>query len=597
MQDLEMLHPEQLTLRRFAVFYHRLASLITRTGIRGSRRLLEHTGSPSRVPSLFKQHRRSKCNLYRLEFAQYFRNRVTTRDAEEDNKAGNSSDGRFKEVGFTQKRLQGSGKGVDRWPMFYIRIDLQDTKLGLIGDADRLREGTMSSLLEVIGAMITTFLEENHFSPRARTGRRKQEKSTQPMGIGKSSIIRSSGADFQGSEAANGTYAGHNFSTWSRVKVGKGSKSCGDSPSLSSHGCLATNDSLTVINLSDNSMCGSQNSRASSTVVHNPVIDPIDEPTFEWRHPVSGATILVNARTGLVVPPRPLQRPASASSEHLQSALHSRRTNVVHGSYRNGRLTRSLSNPVITHQEGSWSSELLKKWENPIFDTTEVGIPQASFDGPTIETSDVLHGRRQCCTDSDIQKAFTQASASVSAKISKQSLSTAKIVAQVDKKFILIIVTEPSTMPNEVNAELLVLVDQHAADERVRVEGLLADLKASPTSLPQPQSIEVHAREHPVLSRLAPSFAALGILYELSGPPIGNAKCRINVTALPAVIAERCRLEPKVLIDLIRREAWKREEEQKDSLSSSATLASSYTQGLLDRLHSRACRSASMVND
>ena len=530
--------------------------------------------------------------INRLFDLSSFGNQDDIPDVEDVNMARKSTDGRFKNDGFTQKQLKGGNKGVDRWPMFYIRIDIQNTPMCLKGDVDRLGERAMSSLIKVLRAMITTFLEDNHFSPRARLGRRKQERSAKALGIGRSPIVQPARAALQGTEAARSMYSENGFSTWSRIKVGNGTKASGDSPSLSSNSCQAKGEPSTAKNILDNSTCDPPTLETPSTVMDDPVTDPADEQTFEWRNPVSGATVTVNARTGLVIPPRPLQRPASAPSEHLPSPSCPSRTNVFHDSYRNGRITRSLSNPSLTPKEGLWSTELLKKWKNPVFDTTEESIPQVSFDGPSIETSDVLHGRRHCCTYLDIQKAFTQASVSLSAKISKQSLNAAKVISQVDKKFILICVNDASNFHDGENAELLVLVDQHAADERIRVEGLLADLKASPTSLPKPLIFEVQTREHPILCRFAPSFAALGIVYDLTAP-VGKAKCKITVKALPAAIAERCRLEPQVLIDLIRRESWKREEERDLPLANTRSLP----QGLLDMLNSRACRSAVMFND
>ena len=519
----------------------------------------------------------------RLFALSSFGNPEEISDAEDDNKAKRSKDGRFKKDGFTNKQLKGGGKGVDRWPMFYIRIDIQNTSVCFKDDIDRLGEGTMSSLIKVLGAMITSFLEENHFRPRASLARRKQERSIKSVAMGRSPISRLSGTTLQGSEAGHDVYADHNFSTWSRIKVGKASKSSGAFPSLNSPCCRAKET------LSTPSMRLSQNLDTSNTAVDDPVVDHLDDQMLEWRNPISGATIRVNARTGLVIPSRLLQRPASAPPEHRPSVLPSSGRNAVHTSYHNGKITRSLSNPSVTPKEESWSSELLKKWKNPIFGTTEEGIPQVSFNGPTIETSGVLHGRRHCCSDSDIQKAFTQASTTFSAKVSKGSLNTARVISQVDKKFILICVNGSSNT-DDGDAELLVLVDQHAADERLRVEGLLADLKASPTLLPKPLIFEVQTREQSVLSRLAPSFAALGVLYDLSTPN-GGPKCKMIVKALPAAIAERCRLEPKVLIEMIRRESWKCEEER----SSLAT--HTCPQGLLDMLNSRACRSAIMFND
>ena len=274
-----------------------------------------------------------------------FGNQDDIPDVENADKARKSTNGRFKKDGFTQKQLKGGGKGVDRWPMFYIRIDIQNTPMCLKGDVDRLGERAMSSLIKVLRAMITSFLEDNHFSPHARLGRRKQERSAKALGIGRGPIVQPAGAALQGTEAARSMYSENGFSTWSRIKVGNGSKASGNSPPLSFHGCQAKGEPSTAQKILDNPMCDSQNLETSSIAVDDTVTDPADEQTFEWRNPVSGATVTVNARTGLVIPPRPLQRPASAPSGHLPSASCPSRTNVVHDSYRNGRITRSLSNP------------------------------------------------------------------------------------------------------------------------------------------------------------------------------------------------------------------------------------------------------------
>lgn len=514
-------------------------------------------------------------------------------DAENDTKVRQSMDGRLRKDGFTNKQKKGGSKGVDRWPMFYIRIYIHHkTELHVEDDVDMVGDKTFSSLMKVLGAMITGFLEENHFRPRARLSHRKQDMSTKPVAMGRSLGSLRSGATSQRPKAAHCTHADHDFSGWSRIKTGMGSKSFGASPSSSSFGCRtasAKGEVSTAQGLSNNSMLASQDLDASSTGVHDPVVNNVDEQTLEWRNPVSGATILVNARTGLVMPPRTLERPASAPSDHSPSASCRPDTTTIGGSFLNGRLTRSLSNPSIMPKAGSWSSELLKKWENPVFDITEEIIPQVSFDGPTIETSESVQGQRHCCSDLDIQKAFTQSSASFLAKFSKKGLNAAKVVSQVDKKFILICVNESPNTNDREDAELLVLVDQHAADERIRVEGLLADLKASPILLSKPLIFEIQAREYPLLSRLAPSFAALGIVYDLSAAA-GSPKCKIIVKALPAVIAERCRMEPKILIELIRSESWKCE-------GGGSLATNSYPQGLLDMLNSRACRSAIMFND
>lgn len=515
-------------------------------------------------------------------------------DTEDTYKTRMPKDGPSKTRGFTNKQLRGGGKGIDRWPMFCIRIDIQDSNMGLQNDVNRLGERTISSLLQVIGAMITSFLEENNFRPRAKVGRCKQNVLTKPAAMGSSPNSWVSGTSKWKPEAAHYACSDDNFVALSRIKTGTSSKSSGPSIVLSSPGCH-TNTTKGEIqrakDVLDKWMGAALDLKTSSPTVDVPITDYLDE-TFEWRNPVSGNTVLVNARTGLVVPPQHVKRPASAPSDHSPSAQSPLHTSINDGSYPNGRLTRSLSHSCISPKEKSWSRELLKKWENPVFQTTEERIPQVSFDGPTIETSEVLHGRRNCCTDVDIQKAFTQSSALFLAKLSKEGLKAAKVISQVDKKFILICVNPSSNTEDKRDAELLVLVDQHAADERIRVEALLAELKTSPTLLPNPLIFDIQAREHRLLLRLAPSFAGYGIVYDLK-PPAGSLKCKMIVKALPATIAERCRLEPKVLLELLRSEAWKCEEEGRDSIATTKTCPPR----LLDMLNSRACRSAIMFND
>ena len=549
--------------------------------------------------------------INRLFTLSNFGSQEDATDSTDDKKERRSQDGRFKKEGFTNKQVRGGGKGVDRWPMFFIQIDIDNTRLCPKDNMDMLGEGIITRLIKVLGMMVTSFLEENHFRPRARLACRKQDDPIKLVAMEKGPIGQISGVTMERSKAAHSTLEDHDFGSWSRMKIGKGAKASGASPLSSSAECqagTARSEGSQTKDLPEESLGAPQNLECSSIMVEDPTIDCVSEPVLEWRHPTSGAPILVNARTGQVIPPRPLQRPISAPSKHSSSASSSPFLRTIDGCYPS-RLTRRFSNPLImssaTAEEGSWSSKLLKKWENPIFKTTEEIIPQVSFDGPTIETSDLLHGRHHCCSDLEIQKAFTQASTSVSARISKQSLNEAKVISQVDKKFILICVSRSLDPESGGEAELLVLVDQHAADERIRVEGLLAELKASPLTLAQPLIFEIHSREQALLSRLAPSFAALGIVYDLENAPARSSKGRIIVKTLPGVIAERCRLEPNILIKLIRTEAWKLDDEEeggaRGALAAIPTTTpkspTSYPQGLLDMLNSRACRSAIMFND
>ena len=516
-------------------------------------------------------------------------------DTEQAATINKSKDRRFKQDGFTNKQLKGGGKGVDRWPMFCIRIELHEyAKQEIESNTERLREGTLSSVLKVLGAMTTSFLRENHFRPRVRLERREQDAPRKPEARRSSPRLQQLGGKLQSSKSSSDRYQYSNFGAWSCIKVGTAvirPAACPSSSSPQGQSAPTNCDGRGVAEPCPEPNIAPEPQKSADTGCSDPPTSQDCEQTLEWKNPISGATILINARTGLVVNPQLPKRPAAAPSEFGISTPPSLVRAYTTAAPNHAKiLTRSISSPFDIPKAGSWSSDLLAKWENPVFDTTEEDIPQVSLDGPNIEISDILHGRRRCCSDLDIQKAFTQSSSAFSARLSKLALKDAKIISQVDKKFFLICMSDRSQNDVPKGGELLVLVDQHAADERVRVEGLLRDLSSIPTSLAKPIIFETQAREQEILARQAAYFADWGILYDVIVPP-GTKKCRVSVRALPTAIAERCRIEPKVLIELLRAEAWKREEN--GGLRSTRQCP----QRLLDMLNSRACRSAIMFND
>ncbi|KAL8650508.1 MAG: hypothetical protein Q9210_003783 [Variospora velana] len=227
-----------------------------------------------------------------------------------------------------------------------------------------------------------------------------------------------------------------------------------------------------------------------------------------------------------------------------------------------------------------------------------------------------------------------------SPSLSKGNLSNATVIAQVDKKFILVLMA-PATghsaeqLPLLHDQQILVLIDQHAADERIRVEHLLAELctpassdtqhltsslghkpGVATTVLPKPLIFEAKHQEYAMLIAHAQHFAYWGILFDLNftrrdPKSLKISPCKVFVKCLPSVIAERCRLEPKLLIDVLRKELWRRDEDGSTPMIPSLhpsdndcaeqkgwlTRISSCPQGILEMLNSRSCRSAIMFND
>ncbi|OAA57645.1 vacuolar protein sorting protein [Niveomyces insectorum RCEF 264] len=209
-------------------------------------------------------------------------------------------------------------------------------------------------------------------------------------------------------------------------------------------------------------------------------------------------------------------------------------------------------------------------------------------------------------------------------RISRESLAAAHVIGQVDNKFILVKApvlgdqfhgTGEGKDKNEKQDSLLLLVDQHAADERCRIEALLQSyfcfsgnqLEAQTIVLDRPLQFELATNEHALLMRFQEYFRHWGVVYDVSlAPHSPSAEVLLRIHRLPASIAERCRSEPVLVVDLIRKEIWERQEldlllapaeDVDDETASWASRFRGCPQGILDLLNSKACHSAIRFND
>ncbi|RMD42168.1 hypothetical protein DV735_g2961, partial [Chaetothyriales sp. CBS 134920] len=171
-----------------------------------------------------------------------------------------------------------------------------------------------------------------------------------------------------------------------------------------------------------------------------------------------------------------------------------------------------------------------------------------------------------------------------------------ELLGQIDAKFILAVVRQDDSEP------ALLVIDQHAADERVKVEQLFLQLCVpEAVELAVPLNFEVTAEEQNRLLDMRDYFADWAIRFE-----IDRGKETISVTHLPSVIAERCRLEPRLLIDLVRKAVWSQDTSRSHTSAPSVDRGSKESwmsklsrcpQGLVEMVNSRACRTAVMFND
>ena len=656
-------------------------------------------------------------------------------------------DQRRKQDGFTNKQLKGGGKGVDRWPMFFIRINIHDDKASCSESTTDLlmKESALTIIVKVLVAMFTGFLEDHNFRTRQRPPRKCHQRngearsvvcvaspvaaspqSTHYINVEHSSCrswsknraqhviqLRNSKSSrpepevqkLRPSPSRNGfshlNSLGDNvkipkfqrsgarsltdgFSSWSRIKSGNRIalheltsqlSTCRSSrqtctldvalfngreshitpaSSVAAHGFNGTDNGSDKASFEPTRIASgyvTAEVARKATAVRKATDDLAAagrdtvalEETISWKNPISKATILLNARTGLAVV-QPLKRPVSTL--HSQPS-HCQPSRSLMRSSESSLQSRTPSVLFASSREGSWVSRFLKSWDNPVFHRTEEAIPQVAFSSPSVEASMILHGRHHRCSHLDIQDAFTESSSSFSTNLSKDGLRTAYVISQVEKKFILVCmntrVSEGTVFQDSsTEKQLLVLMDQHAADERIRVESLLAELcapplcrSASPNSRPDPQSpqsgirttilvksisFDIPVQEHRLFANQRSHFANWGILYDIkpaqqSSLISGSSACRLIVKTLPEAIAERCRLDPNILTELMRNDVWKREESTHIDRSidrTVSTISGHYAssskeswlsrihdcpQGIIDIVNSRSCRSAIMFND
>jgi DNA mismatch repair protein MLH3 len=480
---------------------------------------------------------------------------------------------------FTGSELR-SRKGIERWPMFYLKIATSSTD-GI--DPDRLdsQGQILSTILDMLKATCYGFLKKQHFRPRKvqlapdesllstakilgrpKKPSNKQSKSTNSSGA-------SSVTSFSRSNSI-GPRTDSPFEGWHRVKVGRATPHSATSKAVDVH-----------TKMREESPFGRLVGEGGRLLRK-----PFDEPSPE---------------------PEDYQINSSADGRNSDSVMRTADHETSNCNTADSVALQSMQKRDKHHSK--WLQGVVSSWENPIFQPVQSSIP--CLDGSAPDHSRA-HGRGG---HDSINVELDTGSMSTTRRISRQALSRATVVAQVDRKFILVkLPLESAASRNsaeEKQSSSLVMLDQHAVDERCQLEDLMADYftldsltdQISPAIelLDRPIIFEVSREEWYLLEQHRDYFATWGISYQT---PTSSHQNKVVVAGLPPSIVERCRLEPRLLIELLRTEIWR-------SIDGSTPLVRPLTvapnkplisrfngcpRGILELLHSRACRSMTLIS-
>ncbi|KAF9775476.1 hypothetical protein IL306_006420 [Fusarium sp. DS 682] len=495
-------------------------------------------------------------------------------DGDEDH---NGSSPKLEE--FTGRDLR-SRKGIERWPMFYLKITA--TGLEGIDNPDRLNSQgqTLSSILDLLKATCYGFLKKHHFRPQkvrlapeesvfstAKTLGRSKKPKKQPLSSSNSSRASSVAPISRSSSVGERTDSP--FEGWHRVKVGRATP------------LSATSKAADVrTKMREESPMGRLVGEGGK-LLRKPFDEPSPEPEDEKR--------------------------GSSANNGVGPE-----TSTVYTETGDGNTSSSVTCKGAQKRDkhpSKWLQGVISSWENPIFQPVEPSVP--CIDGPA---QDQLHtcGRGG---HGSVHVGFDAGSMSLNGRISRQALAHATVIEQVDRKFILVKLplahATSGSLAHDKQSSALVMLDQHAVDERCQLEDLMASYftrdsstnQTSPSIEPtdRPIIFEVSREEWSLLEQHRDYFDSWGIAYQTPN----SSQNKVIVTGLPPSIIERCRLEPRLLIELLRTEIWRSVDSsvplvRPSTMAPDKPLISCFNgcpRGILELLHSRACRSAIMFND
>lgn len=382
---------------------------------------------------------------------------------------------------------------------------------------------------------------------------------------------------------------------------------------------------------------------ARAVFIHPGNISEEIPQTTVWEDPAAGEMFIVNARTG---------NSYSQNSHHRINGANTANVNRVS---RIPRLLRKGQHPRQGPCSGpardkmpDWLQEALIA--NNAYATTEPKIPSLPLFASDDQSYDRIHSNHPSCCARTFGTPYLQSGSSSSeharTRFHKGDLLKAQVINQVDRKFIACLIDlDHSTHrghgkpPNKsvAGGSTLILIDQHAADERVRVERFLTEicsgflqhcegtggvevLKLSPAV---PILLTRHeASRLATIEEVQSAFNRWGVRFEgldkltsleseCAGDEASGGYVQVFVRAIPAIVGDKLLVNDE-LRDLVKGYLGTLESEGASPPNLSQPKDADNTkddewrwlkalrwcpQELLDLINSKACRGAVMFND